>query len=61
MLAAVILLAAVLAGGYFFNRNGQKPEPETKPAQPTPNPDDPENIDDIFEEVSKQILDTQKR
>lgn len=61
VLAAVILLAAVLAGGYFFNRNGQKPEPKAEPTQSTPNPDDPENIDNLFEEVSKQILDTQKR
>ena len=42
----VLIVASVLAGGYFFNRGGQS--------------DDPASIDELFEEVSNQILDAQK-
>lgn len=54
VLAAMVLVASVLAGGYFFNRNDRK----TQENVPVENPVD---IDGLFEEVSTQILDAQER
>lgn len=53
-IAALALVASVLAGGYFFNKNGQKAQ-EAVPVE------SPEDIDGLFEEVSTQILDAQER
>jgi len=54
VIAALVLVASVLAGGYFFNRNDRK----TQENVPVENPVD---IDGLFEEVSTQILDAQER
>lgn len=54
VLAAMVLVASVLAGGYFFNRNDRKTQ-ESAPVE------SPVDIDGLFEEVSTQILDAQER
>lgn len=58
-LAALILVASVLAGGWLFEHDGKFKRTE-EPAE-APAPANPEEIDDIFEEVSRQILDAQER
>lgn len=57
-LAILALVASVLAGGYFFDRNGRKAQDAEEQAAPPAAPDD---IDELFEEVSNQIIDAQKR
>ena len=61
VVVAVLLIASVLAGGYFFDRNGRTPEPESDSTLPTSTLEDPANIDNIFEEVSNQIIEAQKK
>ena len=52
------LVASALAGAYFFERNGHKPQDSVEQTAP---PDAPNDIDELFEEVSNQIIDAQKR
>ena len=65
ILAATALVASVLAGGYFFARGGKAEEaaaPQQAGQKPEPGQaDQAESIDDLFEEVSNQIIDAQKR
>ena len=55
VILGLALTASVLAGGYFFQKNGQAPAEEPVPAE------SPVDIDGLFEEVSTQILDAQER
>lgn len=62
-IAGLALVAAVLAGGYFFNRDTQPDQeaaPDTAVAPPSPATTGSDDINDLFEEVSKQIVDAQK-
>ena len=69
-IAALALVASVLAGGNILSRSAQPDQKAAsdstaapdKPTTPT-SPAAPENddINDLFEEVSKQIVDAQKR
>ena len=60
IVVAVLLIASVLAGGYFFARG-------THPAEPAPavssdkSDDNTSDVDALFEEVSNQIIDAQKK
>jgi len=58
-LAALVLVASVLVGGWLFEHGGKFKRAEEPAAAPAPA--NPEEIDDIFEEVSRQILDAQER
>ena len=59
VLAALALVASVLAGGYFF-ANGKHPDAADSAAETPAAPDTPD-VDALFEEVSNQIIDAQKR
>jgi serine/threonine protein kinase len=75
-IAGLALVASVLAGGYLFSR-GTQADPKATPdstaipqpplsQNPTTAPTSPaapgnDDINDLFEEVSKQIVDAQKR
>ena len=59
VLAGAALVAAVLAGGYFFSRGNHPDEPA--PAVSSENVDESTpDVDALFEEVSNQIIDAQK-
>ena len=62
VLAALALVASVLAGGYFFSQSKQPAQDPDQAAAPAPNTTSGnDDIDNLFEEVSKQIIDAQKR
>lgn len=65
LIAGAALAGSVLAGGYYFNRGRAASEPDAAaPAVPTPPAADSAAHDDIgqlFEEISNQILDAQQR
>ena len=60
IIVAAVLITSVLAGGYFFARG-------THPAEPAPavssdkSDDNTSDVDALFEEVSNQIIDAQKK
>lgn len=61
LLTAIILVASVLAGGWLFSHGGKWKGSIEPPVSATQAPANPEDIDDIFEEVSRQILDARER
>ncbi len=58
--AGVALVAAVLVGGYLFSRGNHPAEPVPAASPETPDDNAPD-VDALFEEVSNQIIDAQKR
>lgn len=61
-LAGLVLVAAVLAGGYLFAHGEAASTSPDDIKQSSTSPETAaEDIDELFEEVSKQIVDAQKR